>query len=218
MNDFEQIKSWNISNRKNIIDFFLLKIQEKNPTIEKEKIIDIGCGVADYSIALCKKFPNIEITGIDASRNMIIQANENIKKSNLSSNISLKNIKIPNNLINKKYDISFSINLLHHLENPLDLWRSMQNFTKENGKIFVMDLIRPNSFDDVELIVNQYAKNEPGLYKKDFENSLKAAYSIDEINKQLHESNLDHLLIEINIGKIKELKMIIIYGTNFNNK
>ena len=54
----------------------------------------------------------------------------------------------------------------------------------------MMDLMRPDSTQSAAQIVNQYAVNEPEILRRDFYNSLLAAYRIDEVQAQLQHAKL----------------------------
>ena len=60
-----------------------------------------------------------------------------------------------------------------------------------------MDLLRPASTDDAAALVDQYAANEPAILRRDFYNSLLAAFTEDEVAAQLAEMNLSRLLIDV---------------------
>tara|TARA_B100000902_G_scaffold79765_1_gene84460 strand:+ start:44 stop:265 length:222 start_codon:yes stop_codon:yes gene_type:complete len=51
-----------------------------------------------------------------------------------------------------------------------------------------MDLIRPNDEGELNKLVRRYGGNDITL-KRDFENSLRASYTINEINEQLLKIN-----------------------------
>jgi hypothetical protein len=60
-----------------------------------------------------------------------------------------------------------------------------------------MDLLRPESPEAAQAIVDQYAANEPAILRRDFYNSLLAAFTEDEVAAQLAEMNLSRLLIDV---------------------
>jgi tRNA1(Val) A37 N6-methylase TrmN6 len=49
---------------------------------KKAKILDVGIGTGGVSLCILDKNPDLEITGIDVSEKMIIDANENAKLNN----------------------------------------------------------------------------------------------------------------------------------------
>ncbi len=63
--------------------------------------------------------------------------------------------------------------------------------------MLVMDLLRPDSPEAAQAIVDQYAANETDILRRDFYNSLLAAFTEDEIGSQLARMNLTRLLIDV---------------------
>ena len=94
-------------------------------------------------------------------------------------------------------DAAISNSLLHHLPNPLQFWQKLRQLVKPGAPVLVMDLLRPESPDAAQAIVDQYAANEPDVLRRDFYNSLLAAFTEDEIGSQLARMNLTRLLIDI---------------------
>ena len=60
-----------------------------------------------------------------------------------------------------------------------------------------MDLLRPESQEEAQAIVDQYAADEPEQLRRDFFNSLLAAFTEDEVAAHLAELNLSRLLIDV---------------------
>jgi len=63
--------------------------------------------------------------------------------------------------------------------------------------VLVMDLLRPESPEVAQAVVDQYAANEPAILRRDFYNSLLAAFTEDEVAAQLAELNLSRLMIDV---------------------
>jgi hypothetical protein len=60
-----------------------------------------------------------------------------------------------------------------------------------------MDLLRPDSPEEAQAIVDRYASRAPEILRRDFYNSLLAAFTEDEIASQLARMNLTRLLIDV---------------------
>lgn len=198
----EQCSAFETAPRKILRDIFLNYI--KKSIVIESNIIDLGCGPADYIIELCKENPNLKITGVDGSAEMISIAQKAVYKSNLSNQIFLKNVLFDE--INEKYNTVISTNTLHHLHNPNEFWKVIKKISNKN--LFVLDLLRPDTEEEVEKIIELHAANTNLYYQNDFRNSLKAAFTLQEIKKQLFDHNLTHLKVE-NLDN----KIVIIYGS-----
>lgn len=161
-------------------------------------ILDLGCGNADITIGLAKVHPNCLIDGIDGSASMLNHGRKALahqpvniqKKVRLIEGI-IPNIKLPE----QKYKAIISNSLLHHLHNPAILWQFIKSYGGKNSIVFISDLLRPSSPEKARDIVQLYAKNEPDILKRDFYNSLLAAFEISEIKEQLKLANLDSLSV-----------------------
>ena len=107
----------------------------------------------------------------------------------------------------KGYDVIISNSLLHHMKDPYDLWSAVINCAGKGCVVYIMDLSRPDNQDAAELLVETYSADEPEVLKRDFYNSLCAAYRPEEVLGQLRESGLESLALET----ISDRHMII-YG------
>jgi 2-polyprenyl-3-methyl-5-hydroxy-6-metoxy-1,4-benzoquinol methylase len=100
-----------------------------------------------------------------------------------------------NNIPQKPYELIISNSLLHHLHDPLNLWKTALQHSTPKTVLFIADLCRPEDSKSAQQIVNEFAAGEPELLRRDFYNSLLAAFSPAEIKNQLKESGLGHLSI-----------------------
>jgi len=194
MDDIDQAKAYsnaNFSTSNNLfVDFIINKIDLNN--YNNLNILDLGCGPCDIDILLAQLMPYSKIYAIDGSKAMLCEAQKNIEKHNLINQIVLINSIIPEIDINiNKFDIIISKDLLHHLENPDVLWKTIDRFSDKNSLIFIMDLIRPENEVEAKEIVEKVSGNEPDILKVDFYNSLLASYTIDEIKNMLYNKNFN---------------------------
>ena len=94
-------------------------------------------------------------------------------------------------------DAAISNSLLHHVPNPLQFWHKLRLVVKPGSPVLVMDLLRPDSPEDAQAIVDRYASDAPDILRRDFYHSLLAAFTEDEIGAQLAQMNLTRLLIDV---------------------
>ena len=164
---------------------------------ESGRAVDLGCGAADISIRLAKAYPNYHIDALDGAAAMLAEGDKALIGSGLSDRINLIDTYInESSLLHKSYDLIFSNSLLHHLDDPMVLWNTIKN-AKGSPAIFVMDLMRPESEDQVDALTKKYAEGEPEILRRDFHNSLKAAFMPDEIKMQLSEAGLEGFIVSV---------------------
>jgi len=160
-------------------------------------VLDLGCGPADIAIRFAHTFPRCSIEGIDGSKNMLKHGRDAINKLGLSDRIDLLCGYLPKaTLPREHYDVVLSNSLLHHLTDPMILWDVIKKCADPLTSIFIMDLKRPDSINDVNQLVELYSKNEPAILQEDFFNSLCASYRVEEVAEQLRLANLQNLKIE----------------------
>jgi hypothetical protein len=76
------------------------------------------------------------------------------------------------------------------------LWRTVVDCTAPGAAVFIMDLRRPDTRAQAGRLVQEYSGNEPEVLRRDFFNSLLAAYRPEEIAAQLAQANLSGLQVE----------------------
>jgi len=183
-------------------DNFIRLFQAQWPgRIIRGRVVDLGCGAADISIRFARAFPGCEIDGIDGANAMLAFGIKAVAAAGLSKRIDLIHSYLPDDeLMAASYDAVISNSLLHHLNDPMTLWHAVRACTSPDNvagiPVFIMDLMRPENETEVSRLVEQYVADEPEILRHDFQNSLFAAYTVDEVRAQLTAAGLDSLTVE----------------------
>jgi len=198
MDDAEQARAYAEADFSEPHEVFVKLFISRFPDFSGHEIIDLGCGTADVIIRFARAFPSIKIFGVDGAQAMLDIGKQEVKNRGLEHNIKLKKCKLPDSgLLYRKYDAVISNSLLHHLSDPSILWNTVKLCTKPGAPVFIMDLLRPDNVESAKGLLQRYAADASPLLQKDFFNSLLAAYSINEIKKQLDAAKLEHLYIDV---------------------
>ena len=176
---------------------FVDRFKEYFPEFAQGTVLDLGCGPGDIPIRFAKRYPVCQVIGIDASAPMIQLGEQAVKEAGLSDRITLRCERYEEVAGARIADAVISNSLLHHLPNPLQFWQKIRQLMRPGAPVLVMDLLRPDSPEEAQAIVDQYAPNEPDILRRDFYNSLLAAFTEDEIGSQLARMNLTRLLIDV---------------------
>lgn len=163
------------------------------------KALDLGCGPADIPIALLRQHPALQVDALDGADAMLTIARQRIAQDpGLSERLNLICDLLPSNALPPtNYDFFLSNSLLHHLNNPHDLWLSLQQCARDRASVLVMDLARPEDIKTVDQLVETYAGAEPEVLREDFRNSLLAAYTPQEVQQQLQDHGLDNITVRM---------------------
>ena len=155
---------------------------------------DLGCGAADISIRVAGAYPDCKVHGVDASQAMLDYGRQAIREAGLEDKVQLHSGYLPGvTLPRPAYDTIVSNSLLHHLPEPMILWREVRRLSRPGSGVFVMDLLRPDSRRRAQELMRTYCGDEPEILQRDFYHSLLAAYRPDEVSDQLREADLGQL-------------------------
>jgi 2-polyprenyl-3-methyl-5-hydroxy-6-metoxy-1,4-benzoquinol methylase len=142
-------------------------------------VLDLGCGPCDVTLRFARANPGYTFHAVDGSPAMLRQAPWHER-------IRLIEGFIPDvTLPAATYDVIISSSLLHHLPDPQALWTTVRQRSHPGTLVFVVDLFRPASRADAEALTAKYAGNEPEVLRRDFFNSLCAAFTVEEVRQQV---------------------------------
>ena len=156
------------------------------------------------AVVLPKLILDSQTHAVDGSKSMI-QAGQSSISPLLQKRIHFILGKLPNVILPQStYDLIYSNSLLHHLPDPMTLWHVIKKYSRPGTWVMIMDLLRTDSIEAAQIMVDTYAGNEPQILQQDFYNSLLAAFSIEEIYQQIEDAGLT-----LNIEQISDRHVFI---------
>jgi len=163
-------------------------------TADLRTVLDLGSGAGDIVLRFAKEYPNSFIDAVEGSSAMVNFADDLLNSYPLvRGRIKLINSLVQDFSSSTDYELIMSNSLLHHMHYPSHLWDKIRELSHPGTHVFIMDLMRPASIKEAEEFVRIYAAQEPEVLKRDFYNSLLAAYTIDEVKVQIAEARLCNL-------------------------
>ena len=184
--DFEQPHSW-----------FVEQLCGTFPAREfAGRVVDLGCGAADITVRVARARPDCTIDGIDGAAAMLDLGRAAVTAAGLEHRIRLLHARLPDpDLAASCYEAAISNSLLHHLHDPQVLWTAVRHLAAPGGRVFIMDLMRPPSPEAAAQLVRTHSGAEAEILRRDFYNSLLAAFRPHEVQQQLREAGLDSLQV-----------------------
>lgn len=154
-------------------------------------ILDAGTGTARIPILMIQRCPQWQIIGIDLAPSMLAVGQANVERSGLGQQIQLelvdaKQLPYPD----ASFDMIVSNSLVHHLPSPLPFLVELKRVLKPNGAVLLRDLIRPASAEILNAIVEQVAAECNAHQKQLFQDSLYAAFTLDEVKELMQQAGL----------------------------
>jgi ubiquinone/menaquinone biosynthesis C-methylase UbiE len=155
------------------------------------RVLDVGTGTALIPIELAARGVAATIIGIDLADEMLALGRRNVEQSGFTC-IELDRVdakRLPD--ADGAFDIVMSNSIVHHIAKPEQTFVEMRRVLAPGGLLFVRDLLRPGSADEVERLVECYAGGESPRQQQLFRQSLHAALTLEELATLLQEIGID---------------------------
>ncbi len=153
-----------------------------NHNISLGNVLDLGTGTALIPIELCQASAGAKVLAIDMAKEMLKIARTNVETSQLQERISLQlhdAKKLP--FKDGQFECLMSNSIVHHIPEPETCISESARVLANGGLVFVRDLMRPDNDEEVRALVQTYTGQEKESSQKMFDESLRAALSLEEI-------------------------------------
>lgn len=154
-------------------------------------VLDLGTGTALIPMELCSRTDFVKVVAVDMAVEMLKLAQENIKRLNLENRIFLELTDAKNlSFSDHTFDVVVANSLIHHIPDPILVFRELIRVLKFGGLLFLRDLARPNSIEQVNHLVDSYAGQANHHQQQLLRDSLHAALTFKEVQGLLEELSL----------------------------
>ena len=153
--------------------------------------LDVGTGPAQIPILLAQHCPNIHITAIDLSAEMLKIAKRHVSDVGLTDRITLERVDaktLPYS--DNTFDGLISNSIVHHIHDSLRALQEMGRVTRPKGAVLIRDLIRPETPADAQAFVDLYAADDTPYQQQLYYDSFLAAFTIAEVNAMLTQMDM----------------------------
>ena len=197
MDQPDQADAYASADSDHLTQYFTGRLFELVTTRESLNVIDLGTGPASIPIAIALERPNWRITAVDGSAAMLAIARQRIDEANLADRVAthLADVKATA-LPAHSFDLILSSSVLHHIPEPAAFWEEVKRLARRDATLFLRDLRRPATVHEVNQLVYEHSREDAEVLQREFHNSLRSAFSIDEVNSQIVEAGLRSLVVE----------------------
>jgi trans-aconitate methyltransferase len=200
MNDLAQVDAYSRADFSSSNARFVAQTVALFPGLPAQgAVLDIGCGPGDITLRLARALPGCVLRGTDGAENMIARARcALLVEPDLKPRVHFAVARLPEaQSARAAYDLIVSNSVLHHLTDPLDLWRAIRAHGRPGTAVHVVDLRRPSSRVEARELVSRYTTPaDSPLLREDYFNSLLAAYETAEVAAQLRDAQLPRLNVQ----------------------
>lgn len=187
MVDDDQALAYSDANFADSHQAAVTRFGEAFPDFTTGRILDLACGPADITVRFAQAYPEATIIGLEGSAAMLTLGLQRVRGAGCEARVSFVHRVLPDPDLAGlgRFDAVVCTNSLHHFHDPAVLWDSIRIAAAPGALVFVQDLMRPDTPAAAEALVDQYAPDEPDVLRRDFYNSLCAAFTPGEIAEQL---------------------------------
>lgn len=126
------------------------------------RVLDVGTGTAQIPVALCGRAPAVSVVAIDLAASMLAIARENVARAGLSGRVRLELVDAKRSSYEDgAFGATISNSIVHHIPEPAAVLAEMWRVTARGGLLFVRDLHRPESAEEVDRLVALYGGTPP---------------------------------------------------------
>ncbi|OFW09125.1 MAG: hypothetical protein A3G20_08365 [Acidobacteria bacterium RIFCSPLOWO2_12_FULL_59_11] len=152
--------------------------------------LDVGTGPAQIPIKILRQIPGLKIIGLERSPNMLACARQNAAQAGLADHLLLLRadghfLPFPDGM----FSMVCCNSVLHHAREPLQLLREIFRVAAPDATVLLRDLRRP-----VRPLLRwhlwRHGQPYQGLMRRLFENSARAAYTLEELEDFIQKAGL----------------------------
>jgi arsenite methyltransferase len=148
-------------------------------------VLDLGCGPGNLLLFVAQLNPRAQFIGLDLSDVMLGHAQKE------SQRLGIKNVRfLKGDMTNlrpfhqKSVDVCISSLAIHHLpssEHLQNMFKEIARVLRPGGGLFLTDYGRLKREGSMHFVAHKYRERQPQLLTEDYFNSLKASFSLQEI-------------------------------------
>lgn len=152
--------------------------------------LDVGTGPGSIPLKIARRRPDLRWVGIDKSQTMLGVARRAAHNQGLHDRVSFcladaSQLCFPDGT----FELVLSNSLLHHLADPVATFNEMARVTKPDGVVLIRDLRRPSRLSFKAHVV-WHGRHYSGKMKELYDNSVRAAYTPEELQSLIEASAL----------------------------
>ena len=153
-------------------------------------IADLGSGNAKIPLAMCPLLPAVvRVCAVEMSTEMLAVATRNRARNGVNLHLLAADAKhVP--FADRSVGMITSNSLIHHIPDPRTVFHEIARIARPRAPILLRDLVRPETTQALEHLVEAHATPWSPLQRTLFADSLHAALTLAEVRQMLDQCGL----------------------------
>jgi SAM-dependent methyltransferase len=112
------------------------------------RVVDIHCGGGRWLIAMARRFPELQLVGVEFEPDSVMRARANVEAAGLSDRIAIRQADVSKPGPAGEYDLAYFQYALHQLTDPVAALRAAWKALRPGGRIIVLDWPLPSTTEE----------------------------------------------------------------------
>jgi SAM-dependent methyltransferase len=112
------------------------------------RVVDVHCGGGRWLIAMARRFPDLELVGVEFQPDSVVRATANVAEAGLADRIAIHQAEVTKPDKVDAYDLAYFQYALHQLADPVESLRAAWQALRPGGWLLVLDWPLPSSLDE----------------------------------------------------------------------
>lgn len=112
------------------------------------RVVDVHCGGGRWLIAMARRFPDLELVGVEFQPDSVVRATANVAQAGLADRIAIHQADVTKPDKVDAYDLAYFQYALHQLADPVESLRAAWQALRPGGWLLVLDWPLPSSLDE----------------------------------------------------------------------
>lgn len=112
------------------------------------RVVDVHCGGGRWLVAMARRFPNLELIGIEVEADSAARARATIAAEGLAERITIREVQATEASKVGAYDLAYFQYALHQLDDAPGVLRSAWTALRPGGRILVLDWPLPSDAEE----------------------------------------------------------------------
>ncbi len=112
------------------------------------RVVDVHCGGGRWLIAMARRFPRLELVGVEFEEDSVIRARANVAAAELTDRITIRQANVTQPGRAGEFDLAYFQYALHQLSDAPAVLRAAWAAIKPGGRVMVLDWPLPSGRDE----------------------------------------------------------------------